>query len=139
MTHALRDCLTIKDLWKMLVNLIFWAEFFRGDITEWFIFNSKREVSKLHSPNWKLAFREAVCRIWLNRNNWVFRNEDGDIANFYWNIIVAAKEFEENSKTLIFSDLVRNEASIAWQPSTDGWDKCNVGGSSREGGEWTTS
>lgn len=67
--HALRDCLTIKDLWKMLVNPIFWLEFFRGDTTEWLRFNNKREIGKLEGPNWKLTFGEAICRTWLMCNN----------------------------------------------------------------------
>lgn len=47
---------------------------------------------------------------------------------------MVAKEFEDSSEALRFLDLVRKEAFIAWNLSVEGWVKCNVDGSSREGG-----
>lgn len=81
--HALRDCPVIKDTWKMLVKSKFWPDFFRGDTIEWFLLNNRKDMGKLENSNWRVIFEEAVRRIWLRRNAWVFRNQNCDASNLY--------------------------------------------------------
>lgn len=132
--HALRDCPATKDMWKMLVNPSHWSKFFKGDIIEWFYFNSRREIGKMGNLNWKLTFGEAIRRIWLKRNAWIFRNEACDTTNLFWSIITTAKEYDRSSNALKFTDLVGQEIHIAWQPPEEGWVKCNVDGPNSEYG-----
>lgn len=134
MIHVLRDCPITRDLWIMLIKPNFWLEFFRGDFTDWLLFNTKRNIGKLDNPNWQLTFWEAIRRLWLRRNNWIFRNEEYDIANLFWSIIMSAKELEDSLEALRFSGLVRREMFVSWNPPEVGWIKCNVDGSSRKGG-----
>lgn len=108
MIHALRDFLVVRDIWKMLVNSKYWPEFFKGDIIEWLMFNNGKEIGKLDGLSWRITFGEAIRRIWLRRNAWIFRNEMCDVSNLYWNIIVATKHFEESLTSLELSGMTNN-------------------------------
>lgn len=48
--------------------------------------------------------------------------------------IMAAKEFEESAVALKYTNHIRQEVRVAWQPPDAGWVKCNVDGASRKGG-----
>lgn len=115
----------------MLVQAKFWNNFFSGNFVEWFIFNSKKEMGKLNNSSWKLTFDEAIRRIWLRRNAWIFKQEVCDSANLYWKIILAVKDFEDSTEVLNFSNATGREITVGWNPPAEGWVKCNVDGSSR--------
>lgn len=129
--HVLSDCLVVQDLWKMLVKPRCWRDFFFwGEFMEWLMYNSRRELGKFDNLSWKLTFGEAIRRIWLNRNAWVFNRKQCDIANLYWSILVASKDFENNREVLNFSNLAYKEICVGWTPPYPGWLKCNVDGTS---------
>lgn len=118
----------------MLIKPGYWTEFFRGDTTYWFRYNHRREIGKLENLNWKLTFDEAIRRIWLRRNAWIFNKVECDLARLYWSIIIAAREFENSSEVLKFSGMSRSINHVVWQPPGNGWLKCNVDGVSKCGG-----
>lgn len=118
--HALRDCLVVKDLWKMLVKPIYWPGFFRGETLAWFAFNSCREMGKFENLNWKVTFGETIRRIWLRRNALIFKAINCDIANLFWSIVAATKDFEESRGILKFSGLAFREIQISWSPPDTG-------------------
>lgn len=130
--HALRDCPASKDAWKLLIKPTFWPKFFYRDTIDQFTFNSRRELGKIESINWKITFVEVVRRLWLRRNAFIFRHEQCTTWNTYWNIIQAAREFENAMGMLRFSNLVWREISIKWQPSKKDWIKCNLDGASTD-------
>lgn len=131
---CLKDCPDIRDVWKMFIQPKHWPIFFSGNFTDWILFNSKNEIGKLNNSNWKLTFGEATRRIWLKRNAWIFWQEEFDVANLYWRIILAVREFKENVETLHFSNTSRREIQVRWSLLAEGWVKCNVNGSSRGDG-----
>lgn len=118
----------------MLIKPACWANFFRGDTFEWIIYNSKREIGKISSINRKLNFGEAVHRLWLRRNAYIFRNENCNTSNTFWSIILAARDFEESMGALAFSNSICREITIYWKPPEIGWIKGNVDGANREEG-----
>lgn len=120
----------------MLVTSKHWHKFFSGDTIEWINYNSKREVGKAINTSWKLIFGEAVRKFWFQRNAYIFRNEECDAANLYWNIMLSVHQFEESMNVLKFSSSTSKEISINWKPPTEGWFKCNVDGSSKANGLW---
>lgn len=132
--HALRDCPANKDVWKMLIYAKYWPTFFSGNIIDWIIFNSKREIGRLNNTNWKLTFGEAIWKIWLRRDAWIFRQEKCEVANLYWKIILAVKDFEESMEVLKFSNTSKREITVKWTPLVEGWVKCSVDGSNKEDG-----
>lgn len=73
--YALRHCPAIKDLWKILIKSNHWPRF----LVE--ILYSKKEIGKIEGLNWKLIFGEAVRRIWLRHNAFIYRDEACDIVN----------------------------------------------------------
>lgn len=91
-------------------------------------------MGKIESLNWKLTFGEAIRRIWLRRNVWVFNGNCCDVANLYWTIIAASKDFEDSMVLLNFSSLTTRETRIKWIPPDPGWMKCNVDGACRRDG-----
>lgn len=132
--HVLRDCPASKDVWKMLVHPSHWSNFFKGDIIDWFLFNSKREIRKLHTINWKLTFGEAVRRLWLRRNSFIFKNKMCRTEDVFWSIILATKEYEDSMSVLEFSNSFYREVNVCWLPPAEGWIKCNVDGACRDDG-----
>lgn len=57
-----------------------------------------------------------------------------NIANLYWSIIVATKEFEGSRAILNFSSLVNREIHVVWTLPDSGWTKCNVDSACRRDG-----
>lgn len=83
-------------------------------------------MGKIESINCKVIFGEAVRRIWLIRNAFIFRNAPCATENLYWSIIVAAREFETSMDILSYSDRVCRELHIGWKAPVENWLKCNV-------------
>lgn len=123
-----------QDVWEMLVKPSYWSEFFSGNITNWIMFNGRKEIGKLDNLNWKLTFGEAVQRIWLRRNSFILRNTNCDTGNLFWGIITAVKEFDDSIKALSFSNTICREIAVSWSPPTVGWIKCNIDRANLENG-----
>lgn len=133
-TQTLRDCPACKDVWKMLIKPICWQIFFSGNIVEWFIFNSKREIGKIESINWKVTFGEAMRNLWLQRNAFIFKHQNCGASDLYWKTILAAREFADSRNVLSFSELVSSEIRIGWEKPEAEWVKCNVDSASGDNG-----
>lgn len=111
-THALRDCPASQDVWKLLINPWYWPKFFRGNIVDWFNFNRNKEIGKLVNLNWIITSGEAVRKLWLRRNAFIFRNTECVAEDLYWAIIIAAREFEDSIGVFCFSNLNHREIRI---------------------------
>lgn len=118
----------------MLVKPRYWQEFFTGNTVDWFIFNSKREIGKFDSINWKVTFGDAVRNLWLRRNTLIFKHQDCGTGDVYWRTIIAARDFESSKEALGFSESISKEIRIGWEKPKAEWVKCNVDGACGEDG-----
>lgn len=73
-SHALRDCLATKDVWKLLVPNDQQNKFFSDPFQIWFSTNLCYLVcSQEHGVMWASLFGLIIWRIWKNRNLFIFQ------------------------------------------------------------------
>ncbi|KAG4133043.1 hypothetical protein ERO13_D08G070733v2, partial [Gossypium hirsutum] len=72
--HALKDCPTTKDIWKLIVPATRWSQFFSGSLLEWIRTNLEThgQITR-HEVLWPTLFGIILWRLWKNRNLFVFQ------------------------------------------------------------------
>ena len=74
--HALKDCPLLRCLWNKLGVLSSNQSFWRSDLQEWLMLNSKFNYSLgATQPPWKVVFAFAVWHVWKSRNNLIFNGK----------------------------------------------------------------
>ena len=126
--HALRDCLLLRCLWNQLGVLPYNQAFWRSNLQDWLMLNSKfkHSLGATQSP-WKVVFPFAVWNVWKSRNNVVFngknRNPKLDLV-----IVNQAIEFFHclSSPRLLTRNVLKR---IRWEKPIHGLWKLNTDGS----------
>ena len=125
--HALRDCPLLRCLWNQLgvspSNQAFW----RSNLQDWLMLNSKFKHSLGASQlPWKVIFPFAVWNVWKSRNNLVFNGKNRNLKTLV--IVNQALEFFHclSSPRLLTRNVMMR---IRWEKPSQGWWKLNINGS----------
>ena len=128
-THALRDCHVIKNIWFQLGIQAVNSTFFTQDIGEWLVTNgSRRKGQVAKDPPWDIMFLFAIWLIWNQRNHVVFKNNSPnpritkEIARQATEFFHCANQFK-NPKIMI-------TRQVHWEKPDPGWMKLNTNGAS---------
>ena len=126
--HVLRDCPLLRCLWNQLGVLPSNEGFWRSNLQDWLMLNSKFKHSLgATQPPWKVVFSFTVWNVWKCRNNVVFngksRNPKLDLV-----IVNQAIEFFHclSSPRLLTRNVLKR---IRWEKPIQGWWKLNTDGS----------
>ena len=125
--HALRDCPLLRCLWNQLGVLPSNQAFWRSNLQDWLMLNSKFKHSLGASQlPWKVIFPFAVWNVWKSRNNLVFNGKNRNLKTLV--IVNQALEFFHclSSPRLLTRNVMMR---IRWEKPSQGWWKLNIDGS----------
>ena len=74
--HALRDCPSVKSVWRYLGIQATNREFWNANLQEWLNANGRMFKSLIvGKPPWSMIFPFAIWNVWKSRNNFVFKRK----------------------------------------------------------------
>lgn len=84
----------VHDLWLLLVTTQNGRIFFSFDLKNWITWNLSKNIGKNSSQFWSSIFGTALWKIWLWRNDVVFKEADPETGmELFWQIQAALQRF----------------------------------------------
>lgn len=136
--HALCDCMTAKEVWKLVVPNDQQNWFFSNSFQDWISTNLNCLIClQEHGVNWASLFGIIAWRIWKNKNLYILQNISWPHMEIIKASLSWAWQFEENrpsSKSNTISPIVKNFPEERWVLLTsDGVVERNIGQISANG------
>ena len=127
-THVLRDCLEVSNVWKGLgirdTNQVFYGL----PLMDWLKSNCSSFDFFFHRPwiPWKMLFPHVICLIWLQRNKIIFQSGKVD-PNTYAHYIKKGAEFFAIVPNSLKKPR-RIQVQVAWNKPQSEWVNINSDG-----------
>ena len=126
--HLLRRCKIAAELWVDLKFPHCLVDSFNQSLVEWLAVNCRSEVrSNFLGIPWRIIFIMSIWKIWIHRNEIVFRTGRGNPNLTRRCIQSSAKFFSIGMKTK--NHLSKICVPVAWQKPPAGWMKLTTDGS----------
>ncbi|KAF7821450.1 ribonuclease H [Senna tora] len=130
--HAIRDCPTIKDVWKKLVDPDKWLEFSTMNSKDWVSANLRKNCGARWGFEWDSMFVVTSWLIWKQRRDWIFNDKHDNSVMLHYKILNSLKAYEEASRVTRLAEAntrAFKDINVSWKPPPPGFVKLNVDGS----------
>lgn len=135
-SHALRDCASVKALWKLLVHPKFWDCFFKYDMKGWIHYNAEGWEKGMVCVG--RVFSITIWYIWNNYNKMVFCNGLKDASMIFWRINALTSELISDNNLTKFTNSFKRDILVKWTFPEHEWVKGNVDDSCKNRGNTTS-
>lgn len=100
--HVIRDCTKAVEVWKNLVPVNSWDEFFGADLNDWILSNMCSKAYSSHDDTlpWSIIFVTTCWCMWRERNEVIFNGKSKDCRQLWFAIIHLAHEIKNGNEKI---------------------------------------
>ncbi|KAH9673087.1 reverse transcriptase domain-containing protein [Citrus sinensis] len=132
--HALRDCVTSRRIWNMLLAGHKSGSFFTLPTRDWMFANIQGMGNHGSNREWSCIFGVAIWCIWVARNQLLFENKVVNAESMVRDIKIRAEEILRTSEAFQSDSGLRVQDMFGWLPPRWPYYKLNSDGARKGSG-----